>query len=66
MLSDPCLPACPCLPAPPGGNYRAVWALNKNYPHVKTYVRAHDITHAKNLELAGATGDRGPGFGFVV
>jgi hypothetical protein len=27
--------------------------MHKHYPHVKTYVRAHDINHALNLEKAG-------------
>ncbi|CAI5517128.1 unnamed protein product, partial [Closterium sp. Naga37s-1] len=39
----------------PGANYRAVWALSKSFPHVKTFVRAHDVTHGINLEKAGAT-----------
>jgi monovalent cation:proton antiporter-2 (CPA2) family protein len=39
----------------PGANYRSVWALNKHYPNVKTYVRAHDVDHGLNLEKAGAT-----------
>jgi monovalent cation:proton antiporter-2 (CPA2) family protein len=39
----------------PGANYRSVWAMHKHYPHVKTYVRAHDINHGLNLEKAGAT-----------
>eukprot|EP00884_Botryococcus_braunii_P005201 jgi/Botrbrau1/14682/Bobra.0108s0039.1 len=39
----------------PGANYRSVWALHKHYPHVKIYVRAHDVTHGINLERAGAT-----------
>jgi len=39
----------------PGANYRAVWAMAKHYPHVKTYVRAHDLAHGINLEKAGAT-----------
>ena len=34
----------------PGANYRSVWALHKHYPHVKTYVRAHDVDHGLNLE----------------
>ncbi len=38
-----------------GANYRTVWALHKHYPHVKTYVRAHDVNHALNLEKAGAS-----------
>jgi hypothetical protein len=32
-----------------------VWALSKNFPHVKTFVRAHDVEHGLNLEKAGAT-----------
>ena len=39
----------------PGANYRTVWALAKNYPHVKTFVRAHDVDHGITLEKAGAT-----------
>lgn len=39
----------------PGANYRSVWAMHKHFPHVKTYVRAHDINHGINLEKAGAT-----------
>ncbi|AQK47373.1 K(+) efflux antiporter 2 chloroplastic [Zea mays] len=39
----------------PGANYRAVWALNKYFPNVKTFVRAHDVDHGVNLEKAGAT-----------
>ncbi|KAI4364744.1 hypothetical protein MLD38_020799 [Melastoma candidum] len=39
----------------PGANYRTVWALNKYFPHVKTFVRAHDVDHGINLEKAGAT-----------
>ncbi|WOG90474.1 hypothetical protein DCAR_0209718 [Daucus carota subsp. sativus] len=39
----------------PGANYRTVWALNKYYPNVKTFVRAHDVAHGINLEKAGAT-----------
>jgi hypothetical protein len=39
----------------PGANYRAVWAMNKNFPEAKIYVRAHDIEHGLNLEKAGAT-----------
>lgn len=42
-------------PHPPGANYRSVWAMHKHFPHVKTYVRAHDINHGLNLEKAGAT-----------
>ncbi|KAI8465041.1 MAG: hypothetical protein J3K34DRAFT_525666 [Monoraphidium minutum] len=29
--------------------------MHKHYPHIKTYVRAHDINHGLNLEKAGAT-----------
>ncbi|BDA44544.1 probable glutathione-regulated potassium-efflux system protein KefB at C-terminar half [Coccomyxa sp. Obi] len=39
----------------PGANYRSVWALHKHFPHVKIYVRAHDVQHGLNLEKAGAT-----------
>lgn len=39
----------------PGANYRAVWALNKYFPNVKTFVRAHDVDHGVNLEKAGAS-----------
>ncbi|KAH9622545.1 hypothetical protein KSS87_003048 [Heliosperma pusillum] len=39
----------------PGANYRTVWALSKNFPNVKTFVRAHDVDHGLNLEKAGAT-----------
>ncbi|KAG2422408.1 hypothetical protein HXX76_016053 [Chlamydomonas incerta] len=39
----------------PGANYRAVYTMTKHFPSVKTYVRAHDITNAVNLERAGAT-----------
>ncbi|CAN6269806.1 unnamed protein product [Urochloa humidicola] len=39
----------------PGANYRAVWALNKYFPNIKTFVRAHDVDHGVNLEKAGAT-----------
>lgn len=39
----------------PGANYRTVWALSKNFPNIKTFVRAHDIDHGINLEKAGAT-----------
>ena len=38
-----------------GANYRTVWALNKHFPKVKSYVRAHDVSHGLNLERAGAT-----------
>ena len=36
----------------PGANYRSVWALHKHFPHVKSYVRAHDVDHGLNLEKA--------------
>ena len=36
-------------------NYRAVWALNKHYPEVATYVRALDIADGLKLEAAGAS-----------
>ncbi|KAM7276294.1 hypothetical protein ACFE04_018160 [Oxalis oulophora] len=39
----------------PGANYRTVWALNKYFPNVKTFVRAHDVDHGLNLEKAGAS-----------
>lgn len=39
----------------PGANYRTVWALSKYFPHVKTFVRAHDVDHGMSLEKAGAT-----------
>nr|GMD62008.1 K(+) efflux antiporter 2, chloroplastic [Ipomoea batatas] len=39
----------------PGANYRTVWALNKYFPNIKTFVRAHDVDHGLNLEKAGAT-----------
>jgi hypothetical protein len=39
----------------PGANYRSVWAMQKHFPAIKTYVRAHDINHGINLEKAGAT-----------
>lgn len=39
----------------PGANYRTVWAINKHFPGVKSYVRAHDVDHGINLEKAGAT-----------
>ena len=29
--------------------------MQKHFPHVKTYVRAHDVNHGINLEKAGAT-----------
>lgn len=38
----------------PGANYRSVWALHKHFPHVKSYVRAHDVDHGLNLEKARA------------
>ena len=40
----------------PGANYRSVWALHKHFPHVKSYVRAHDVDHGLNLEKARALG----------
>ncbi|GJN25997.1 hypothetical protein PR202_gb13888 [Eleusine coracana subsp. coracana] len=39
---------------------RAVWALNKYFPNVKTFVRAHDVGHGINLEKAGATAAKLP------
>eukprot|EP00246_Nothoceros_aenigmaticus_P004078 TRINITY_DN1541_c0_g1_i4.p1 TRINITY_DN1541_c0_g1~~TRINITY_DN1541_c0_g1_i4.p1 ORF type:complete len:375 (+),score=78.86 TRINITY_DN1541_c0_g1_i4:1074-2198(+) len=39
----------------PGANYRTVWALSKHFPHLKTFVRAHDVDHGISLEKAGAT-----------
>ena len=39
----------------PSANYRSVWALKKHFPHVKTYVRSHDVDHGLLLEKAGAT-----------
>lgn len=39
----------------PGSNYRAVWAMRKNFPNLKIYVRAHDVEHGRQLEKAGAT-----------
>jgi voltage-gated potassium channel Kch len=38
-----------------GANYRSVWAMHKHFPHVKTFVRAHDISAGIMLERAGAT-----------
>eukprot|EP01025_Chloroclados_australasicus_P047824 TRINITY_DN5396_c0_g2_i1.p1 TRINITY_DN5396_c0_g2~~TRINITY_DN5396_c0_g2_i1.p1 ORF type:complete len:1037 (-),score=181.77 TRINITY_DN5396_c0_g2_i1:364-3474(-) len=38
----------------PGANYRSVWALSKNFPNLKIFVRAHDVLHGINLEKAGA------------
>jgi len=32
-----------------------VWTLSKNFPHVKTFVCAHDVHHGINLEKVGAT-----------
>lgn len=29
-----------------------MWALHKHFPHVKIYVRAHDVEHGLNLEKA--------------
>lgn len=43
----------------PGANYRSVWAVNKNFPHVQIFVRAHDVEHGLNLEKAGATAGAG-------
>lgn len=40
---------------PAGANYRTVWALNKHFPNVKSYVRAHDVSYGLILEKAGAT-----------
>jgi len=42
-------------PRHPGANYRVVWTTTRNFPHVKTFVRAHDVDHGVNLEKAGAT-----------
>lgn len=39
----------------PGANYRCVWAIKKNFPNVKIYVRARDVAHGLNLERAGAS-----------
>lgn len=39
----------------PGANYRCVWGMKHHFPNVKTYVRAYDVDHARNLEKAGAT-----------
>lgn len=39
----------------PGANYRCVWSMKHHFPHIKTYVRAYDVDHARNLEKAGAT-----------
>lgn len=44
----------------PGANYRSVWAVNKNFPHVPIFVRAHDVEHGLNLEKAGATAGAAP------
>lgn len=38
-----------------GSNYRCVWTMKRHFPHVKTYVRAFDMDHARNLERAGAS-----------
>ena len=38
-----------------GANYRSVWSMHKYFPHVKTFVRAHDISAGIMLEKAGAT-----------
>uniref|UniRef100_A0A061RBT4 K(+) efflux antiporter chloroplastic-like n=1 Tax=Tetraselmis sp. GSL018 TaxID=582737 RepID=A0A061RBT4_9CHLO len=35
-------------------NYRAVWGLSKNFPNIRTYVRAHDVEDGIHLEQAGA------------
>jgi voltage-gated potassium channel Kch len=50
----------------PGANYRTVWALSKYYPHVKTFVRAHDVDHGMSLEKAGATAVRLALMGFTM
>ena len=50
----------------PGANYRAVWALSKYFPNVKTFVRAHDVDHGVNLEKAGAMAVRGYHRAFLV
>jgi len=50
----------------PGANYRAVWALSKYFPNVKTFVRAHDVDHGVNLEKAGAMAVRGCYRAFLV
>ena len=43
--------SCCCITLDtPGANYRAVWALHKHFPHVKIYVRAHDVSHGIVLE----------------
>lgn len=34
----------------PGANYRTVYTMSKHFPHVKTYVRAHDMTNAGAVE----------------
>jgi len=39
----------------PGANYRTVYTLSKNFPQIKTYVRARDIEHGLVLEKAGAS-----------
>ncbi|GMH32902.1 hypothetical protein BSKO_00736 [Bryopsis sp. KO-2023] len=39
----------------PGANYRCVWGVKHHFSHLKTYVRAYDLDHARNLEKAGAT-----------
>lgn len=43
----------------PGANYRTVWALNKHFPGLKVYVRAHDVDHGRNLEKVGGRSARG-------
>jgi monovalent cation:proton antiporter-2 (CPA2) family protein len=39
----------------PSANYRSVWAMHKNFPHVKTFCRAHAVSAGIMLERAGAT-----------
>lgn len=39
----------------PSANYRAVYAMTKHFPSVKTFVRARDVNHGVVLEKAGAT-----------
>lgn len=39
----------------PGANYRTVYTLAKNFPKIKTYVRARDVDHGVILEKAGAS-----------
>ena len=38
----------------PTATFRAVWALKKNFPHIKVYARASDIAQGLELEQAGA------------